>query len=137
MKVFISHAFTETQLAKRVADTLKEAGFQVWDETQVWPGDNWAASLSQALEESEAMVVLLTPDSVRSTNVTHEISYALGQHKYKGRLIPVVAAPAEAFDSSKIPWVFNLKPFQIVRAPNLAEDEDSRRTIARALQAAA
>ena len=87
MKVFISHAFTEAKLAKRVADSLKEDGFQVWDTGEILPGENWGNNLTQALQESEAMIVLLTPESLKSTNVIYEISYAIGQEKYQGREI--------------------------------------------------
>lgn len=73
MKVFISHAPTDAELARRVAGVLWAAGFQVWDETQILPGDNWGEMLAEALRESDAMVVLLTPDSVRSQNMVFEV----------------------------------------------------------------
>jgi predicted nucleotide-binding protein len=73
MKVFISHTSTDTKLARRVADTLRVAVFQVWDDTQILPGENWAESLGKALDESDAMVVLLTPSSVHSSHITHEV----------------------------------------------------------------
>ena len=49
MKVFISRASTDAKLAKRVADVLKEAGFEVWDDTQILPGENWGEKLAEAL----------------------------------------------------------------------------------------
>ena len=72
MKVFISYAPVDAELARRVADVLKAAGFQVWDNSQVLPGDNWGAKLAEALQDSEAMVVLLTPNSLRSPNIQFE-----------------------------------------------------------------
>ena len=137
MKVFISHAFADDKLAKRVANTLRNAGFQVWDETQILPGENWAESLRNALDESDAMVVLLTPSSVHSPNIAHEVGYALGKQEYKNRLIPAIAAPSEKFESGEIPWVFNLQQFQMIHVPNLEEDEDELKKIAQALQAVA
>jgi hypothetical protein len=74
MKVFISHAFTEAKLAKRVADSLKEDGFQVWDAAEMLPGENWANNIGKALQESEAMIVLLTPESLKPFNVVSDIS---------------------------------------------------------------
>lgn len=137
MKVFISHASTDTQLARRVANTLRGAGFQVWDNTQISLGENWAVSISRALDESDAMVVLLTPNSIGSSNISYDVGYALGKQEYKGRLIPVIAAPSEQFDSGEIPWVFDLQQFQIIRLPNLEEDEEGIETIAQALKAVA
>ncbi|MEL6222624.1 MAG: toll/interleukin-1 receptor domain-containing protein [Cyanobacteria bacterium J06627_8] len=137
MKVFISHAFTDTELAKRVAQALRKAGFHVWDDTQVLPGENWAEELSRALEESDAMVVLLTPNAVSSSNISYEVGYALGRQEYKGRLIPVIAAPVEQFESGDIPWVFNLEQFRVIHAANLEDNEESLKTIAQALQSVA
>jgi TIR domain len=137
MKVFISHSSTDTKLAKRVADTLREAGFQVWDDTQMLPGENLAESLGKALNESDAMVVLLTPSSIHSSNILFEVGYALGKLEYKGRLIPVIAAPAEQFKSGEIPWVFNLQQFQMIRVPNLEKDEEGLKKITQALKAVA
>ncbi len=135
MNVFISHSFADAKLAKRLADSLREADFQVWDDTQILPGENWGESLSKALDESEAMIVLLTPNSVRSSNIAYEVGYALGKQVYKGRLIPVIAAPPEQFDPGEIPWVFNLQQFQMIRVPNLEEDDEGLRTITQALKA--
>lgn len=135
MKVFISHALTDTKLAKRVADSLKEAGLQVWDVSDVLPGDNWAAEAGHALQESDAMVVLLTPDSLRAPNVSHEIGYALGREDYRGRLIPVIAATPEELPQHEIPWV--LKRFQMIELPDGEHDEEGLRKIAEALTRAA
>ena len=67
MKVFISHAHTDEPLVNKVAAVLKDAGLEVWDDTrEIMPGDNWAHKVAQALQESEAMVILLTPDALRS-----------------------------------------------------------------------
>ncbi|MGH8499530.1 MAG: toll/interleukin-1 receptor domain-containing protein, partial [Methylococcales bacterium] len=93
MQVFISHASTDAQLAKRIANVLRESGLKVWDDAQILPGDNWGAKLADALQESDAMVVLLTPNSVGSPNLSYEVGYALGKLDYKGRLIPVIVAP--------------------------------------------
>ena len=48
----------------------------------VLPGDNWPNKVDQALQESDAMVVLLTADALRASWVRREIQYALGEQKY-------------------------------------------------------
>ena len=135
MKVFISHASTDAKLAKRVADVLKEAGFEVWDDTQILPGENWGEKLAEALQESKAMVVLLTPDSLRSQNVSYEVGYALGKGDYKGRVIPVIAAPPEQVPKESIPWV--LYKFQMIHLRDQERDEEGLRRIAQVLKEAA
>jgi predicted nucleotide-binding protein len=70
MKVFISHSHETKSLAKKLGEALKRAGLESWNhEQEILPGDNWAQKIAQALEESEAMVVLLSPDSLDSTLV--------------------------------------------------------------------
>ncbi|MCP4662415.1 MAG: toll/interleukin-1 receptor domain-containing protein, partial [bacterium] len=62
MRVILSHAAKDSELARRIAAVLTAAGLTVWDPVaEILPGDNWAAKAAQALQESEAMVVLLTP----------------------------------------------------------------------------
>ena len=69
------------------------------------PGDNWAANVGRALEESEAMVVLLTPAAVDSPYVMHEIEYALGAKNYSNRLVPVLVGDPERVSTESVPWV--------------------------------
>jgi methylmalonyl-CoA mutase cobalamin-binding subunit len=135
MKVFISHAATDAKLAKRVAHVLREAGFQVWDETHIFPGDNWGTQLAEALQESEAMVVLLTPNSLHSPSLSHEVGYALGKEGYKGRVIPVLAGSPEQLPKEDIPWI--LQKFHMIHLQDQEKDEEGLRSIAQALQDAA
>jgi hypothetical protein len=134
MKVFISYAFADQDLARRVADALKSSGFQVWDLSQVLPGDNWGELLGKALQESNAMVVLLTPNALDAPNVRFEISYALGKQDYEGRVVPVFTVPPEQLPRDKIPWV--LTKFRTVNLTEAGPDEGIKK-IAQVLQEAA
>ena len=69
MKVFISHSNETRALAQKVGEALKRAGWEVWNDLEILPGDNWAAKIGQALESSQAMVVLLTPEALNSPTV--------------------------------------------------------------------
>jgi hypothetical protein len=101
MKVFLSYARPERELAKELASHLNQAGYHVWNtEEEILPGDNFAEKIAQALEDSDAMVVLLSPEAVESTWVRAEIDYALGSLNYAGRLVPVVVRP-----TPDIPWI--------------------------------
>ncbi|MDE0679214.1 MAG: toll/interleukin-1 receptor domain-containing protein [Gammaproteobacteria bacterium] len=106
MKVFLSHSHTDAPLAARISEALEESGLQVWDsDRNLLPGDNWAGETARALEESDAMVVLLTPAAVSSPYVKREIEYALGSKNYSNRLIPVVVGNPDSFPANKIPWI--------------------------------
>jgi len=115
MQVYLSFAESDLPLAKRIAQGLGAAGFQVWyDDLYVFPGDNWGTAVGEALEQSDAMVVLLTRDGLRSKKVTSETQFTLSNLRYERRLIPVVSAPEEAAVQKYIPWVFrHLTPVYI------------------------
>lgn len=135
MQVFISHASTDSKLAMRVAAVLNKAGMQAWDGSQIFPGDNWGDALAEALRKSDAMVVLLTPDALRSPNISLEIGYALGNKNYKGRVLSVVAAPADQVPKDQIPWILNR--FQMIYLNDLEKDDLGLQEIAQALLQAA
>ena len=135
MKVFISHAQTDQTLVRKVIGELKKSGLDVWSESEILPGDNWAAEVDKALQESEAMVVLLTPASLRSNQVRREIEYALGDKKFSHRLIPVIVGSAKDFGQQEIPWILrSLKPITV---PKHGQQAEPIQQIVRALTAAA
>ncbi len=135
MKVFISHAQTDDALARKVATVLEAAGLDVSnDKADILPGDNWADKVAQALRESEAMVVLLTPEALRSHWVRHDIEYALGQKGYHKRLIPVLATTPEKIAQEDIPWI--LRRLNMLELPD-SDQDSSLKQIAQAVLDAA
>jgi len=110
MKIFLSHTQTDEKWAVALRSALMAAGFVVWNpDTDLLPGANWYLEVGKALERSDAMIVLISPDSVKSQAVLSEIEYALGSPQFRGRLIPVLLRPTE-----DIPWI--LRRLQLVRA---------------------
>ena len=95
-KVFLSYSVEDGQIARALASRLTDAGLEIWDPAEaLFPGDNAALRIGHALEESDAMVVLISPNSMKSESVRQELEYALGSARYKGRLLPVVLKPAK------------------------------------------
>ena len=133
MQVFISHAAGDARLAQRIADRLRSCGLEVWDESCILPGDNWGLKLAEALQTSDAMVVLLTKDSAASPNVSYEVGYALGNSEYRGRVVPVVAAPPRDPSESEIPWV--LRRFEVIRLRGDERDDERLKKVAEAIRA--
>jgi hypothetical protein len=101
MQVFLSYSRADESLAQQIAETLRSSGFKVWEDSQILPGGDWAVQVSEALNDSEAMVVLLTPDGLKANSVHHNISFALGHQAYRERLISVLA---NSPNMSKVPW---------------------------------
>jgi hypothetical protein len=136
MNVFISYAQQDEKLARKVGDSLKQAGLNVWDyRSEILPGDLWSDKTSQALRESDAMVVLLTPEAARSQQVRSEIDYALGKNAFKNRLIPVLVGSPDKFLKKDVPWI--LWELQMVKLPEHGSQQEGLKQIARTLLEAA
>lgn len=120
IQVYLSYAEPERGLAGQLAKWLKKKGFDVWfADDRLYPGDNWPLAMGKALEESDAMVVLLSPDWSRSEWVQREVDYALTSKQYKGRLIPVLVRPTRDF-----PWI--LERCHMIRAGRSAAETSKR-----------
>jgi len=74
MKVFISHSHESQALAKQISDALRRVGLEVWDDTQILPGDNWAQEIARALAGfgSSAVIPALGTRSRRHRNQREE-----------------------------------------------------------------
>src|SRR5688572_21177016 len=94
MKVFLSYAAEDREVAHDVAQTLRDAGHDVY------PAPHWPKDLRAALKRAEAFVVLLSPASVGSPYVSEEIKQALVAERLENRVIPVVLDP-----STQVPWI--------------------------------
>jgi hypothetical protein len=135
MKVFISHSYEDQSLVRRIAEGLRKNGLEVWlGETDLMPGENWAQKVSKALDDSQAMVVVITPNAMRSPWVHQEIAYALGQKRYRGRVVPVIVGPEDDIPADAIPWI--LRHLKMVVLPGAAQEDEGIRQIAAALRAA-
>ena len=135
MKVFISHSHKDKPLARKLAEVLEGAGFDVWHDELVLPGDNWAHEIGRNLEDSNAMVVLLSEDGLNSKTVRDELKYALGAKNFSHRLIPVVVGSPEEQSEKKIPWI--LRRLNIINLPEQGNNEEVFREITQALKDAA
>jgi len=109
-RIFLSYVMKDKELARELAAKISKQEFEVWSSDQaVLLGDNISLETARALEQSRAMVVLLSPDAVKSKQVLSEVDFALGSQNYRGRVIPVMLRPTE-----DIPWI--LRKFQIIRS---------------------
>ncbi|MBI2925102.1 MAG: toll/interleukin-1 receptor domain-containing protein [Verrucomicrobia bacterium] len=106
MQVFISHSHKDQRVAEELTARLAAAGVKVWlAEKEVLPGDNWSLAVGKALQRSDAMVVLLSPDAVESPDVRREIAFAFASPRFEGRVVPVVVRP-----TGGIPWFLRTFP---------------------------
>lgn len=132
-KVFLSYAKADEKLAKKVGEGLKRAGLKVLDyRHEILPGDLWADKAARALRESSAMVVILTPDAVRSDQVRWEINYALSNPAFKDSLIPVLVGTPDRISRNEMPWI--LWDLQMVKMPERGNPEEGIKQIAQSLR---
>lgn len=77
-KVFLSYAFDDQVLAKRIAHTLQANGIDTWwAEWCIQPGDSIRQRIDEGLEGCTHFVVLLTPTSVAKPWVAAEMDAGL------------------------------------------------------------
>jgi hypothetical protein len=57
------------------------------DQLDIEPGTSWDRAVEDALNKCQRMLVILSPDSVKSENVLNEVSIALSKQK---RVIPIL-----------------------------------------------
>jgi hypothetical protein len=100
MKVFLSYASSDAASARELASALREEGHSVWLADDVPAGENVALKTGRALEDSDAMVVLISPDAVKAASVQREIDFALGSPQYANRLLSVVVK-----ETKDAPWI--------------------------------
>ncbi len=85
---FISYSREDSEFVLRMARDLKAAGADVWlDQLDIQPGQRWARALQDAITNSPRFLVILSPASVKSTNVEDEVTFALEERK---TIIPVM-----------------------------------------------
>lgn len=115
--VFVSYSSADRDFASKLSQELKDRGINAWmADEQVTPGGNWSLETGRALERSDAMVIVLSPDAVKSEQVSRDIDYALTASRLRHRVIPVLARPTQ-----DVPWVLRkLQMVEVGRDPKAA-----------------
>jgi hypothetical protein len=107
MRVFISYASEDRKVAKVVAESLRDAGYDVYPDT------HWPKNVEAAVKRADAFVVLLSPEAVGSPFVSQEIKLALGAERLEDHVIPVVLEP-----STQVPWILRtMRPITATTKP--------------------
>ena len=84
-KLFISYSRKDKAVAQRVADALKDEGYDAFWDADIPPGQRFDAYILAQLEQSDAVVVLWSTHSVNSDYVKEEAEHA----KNRSQLVPV------------------------------------------------
>lgn len=98
--VFLSYSNKDKDLASIFINKLKDFDIKVFvDVLDLKVGDNWSEVLNNGLRNSDAVVILITKNSISSDNVSSELYASLGymQERGKPRILPII------FDDVPIP----------------------------------
>src|ERR1017187_2331988 len=75
-KVFISHSSANTWVAKKIAECVEECGYDTFlDVFDIYAGDDFEEVIACAANESDELLVLLTPRSIESKYVWIEFGH--------------------------------------------------------------
>lgn len=87
-KYFISHAKEDGDFAENLKGRLREAGLDGWIDIDVLEaGVDWRKEIDEAILDSRALILVLSPDSKASEYVTYEWAFALGSGL---RIVPLM-----------------------------------------------
>jgi hypothetical protein len=79
--IFISYSRSDAGYAKRLAGGLEHEGFAVWNDNRISLGTSWPRVIQEQLDQSSAVIVLMTPRAYQSEWVQNELSRAKRKQK--------------------------------------------------------
>jgi hypothetical protein len=123
--IFISYSRKDSEFVNRLMPALEQYGFPTWSDIHgITGGDVWKATISRAVRECDAFLVVLSPQSADSENVAKELAVAT---KHARRILPVLYQACKIpdkmeYDLAELQWAdFSEHPFheafeELVRA---------------------
>ncbi len=79
--VFISYAHADGEVVFREIRKLHEAGYRIWYDEGIEPGDDWPQHIAQAVVNCSLFLIFTSPRSAASENCRNEINLALNRKK--------------------------------------------------------
>jgi TIR domain len=105
LRIFVSYSRADTDLADQLESDLKRVGLQPWVDRQgIEGGHDWLDAIQHAIEQCDALVVILTPQAVGSEFVRIEWRHAKRMRK---KVVPLLyKLPSRMpMDLAEIQWV--------------------------------
>ena len=93
MNIFISYSHQDINIADVISDRLKNEGHDIWiDSWNIRAGDNILKKMNEGLKKADALILLVSNNSLNSKSVMSEFSaIAFGELSNKTRrVIPVI-----------------------------------------------
>src|SRR5215213_7520244 len=107
-KLFVSYSRRDSVAARKLIDAFRAIDQQVWvDWESIPPAVDWLEQIFRGIEEADAFIFLISPDSIASEVCKVEVGRAAQNNK---RIIPVVVRDVNPKDTleniRKLNWTF-------------------------------
>src|SRR5512134_2109210 len=107
-KLFVSYSRRDSVVARKLIEAFKSIEQDVWvDWESIPPAVDWLEQILRGIEEADAFLFLISPDSIASEVCKVEINHAAQNNK---RIIPIVLRDVQPKDSPenirKLNWTF-------------------------------
>lgn len=101
--IFIAHVEEDADIALGLALGLEQAGYHTWTyEVDFVVGTSYILQTREAIEQSDAMVVIISPDSLSSSQVINELVRA---HESNKKFLPILHGISHAdFQKRQPEW---------------------------------
>lgn len=87
-QVFVSYSEQDKATMEKIRNSLRRESLTVWtNTTDIQTGEDFQNAIDRGIEQTDNLVYLLSPDSVKSEYVRKELEYAVSLQK---RIIPVL-----------------------------------------------
>lgn len=106
--IFISYSRKDLTFAQKIVDALAENNLDTWIDWKSIPkGEDWEQEIYRGIEEADAFLFLLSPDSIVSEMCNKEIDHSVKNGK---RILPIVLRDTVSNiihpEISKRNWIF-------------------------------
>lgn len=106
--VFLSYSSQDRDWVEKFSASLRDSGVTAWvGASDIAPGERWQDRIQEALRESRTLVVILSPESMRSPLTFFELGAALADQK---RIIPIMTEDGQLEQMPPF-----LRSFQVLR----------------------
>ena len=93
MDIYISYSHKSKEFVRRLSSDLRENEFSVWiDEDIISAGEKWSDKITETIEQSDIVLVVLSKDSLTSSFQSSELAYAIASQRKKlnKKVIPLL-----------------------------------------------
>jgi hypothetical protein len=104
-QVFLSHSAKDKQFVSSLARVLRRYKVPYWySKFSLEGAQQWHDEIGKALRHCNWFVLILSPNSVKSEWVKHELMFALSNKRYRGRIVPLLLKPCKF---AKLSWTLS------------------------------